>query len=267
MASHSNPYGGGPVPRVPTPEDQAPYGRPPQDRPHGAAEHPAPGASPHTPAPGTGPAGGPWQSAAGPTAQHGPGQRPHGTDGWAVPEPSRPRSITLAFWLIVASGLVMTLTTVLSGVLSQTPEGERMVREQARAGLESTGGGLTAAQQEQYLDAMVPLMGVGTIVMGLMMLAVFLLVAFGVRRGARAARVTGAVFSALSVLMILGSLLLGQISPLDLLWVALGVAGVVMAFRPEATEYMRQKAWQKFHRRQAAMGAVPPTGPSSGPQG
>ena len=31
--------------------------------------------------------------------------------------------------------------------------------------------------------------------------------------------------------------------------VALGVAGIVLAYRPDATEYMRLKAWQRFARR------------------
>ena len=31
--------------------------------------------------------------------------------------------------------------------------------------------------------------------------------------------------------------------------VVLGVAGIVMAYRPEATEYMRLKAWERAARR------------------
>ncbi|MFL0366409.1 hypothetical protein ACH0BH_00800 [Micrococcus luteus] len=57
------------------------------------------------------------------------------------------------------------------------------------------------------------------------------------------------MLAALSVLVLVSNAVMGAFSPLDLVWVGLGVAGIVLAYRPDATEYMRLKAWQRFARR------------------
>ena len=69
------------------------------------------------------------------------------------------------------------------------------------------------------------------------------------RGGSRAARIVGTVLAALSVLVLVSNAVMGAFSSLDLVWVGLGVAGIVLAYRPDATEYMRLKAWQRFARR------------------
>ena len=66
----------------------------------------------------------------------------------------------------------------------------------------------------------------------------------GVRR-----RMGDQVVVLVSVLVLVSNAVMGAFSPLDLVWVGLGVAGIVLAYRPDATEYMRLKAWQRFARR------------------
>ena len=57
------------------------------------------------------------------------------------------------------------------------------------------------------------------------------------------------VYYPISVLMLAVNLVLGLFNPLELLWVALGAVGVGLAYRKDATEYLRLKAWERAARR------------------
>ena len=99
------------------------------------------------------------------------------------------------------------------------------------------------------MDGMLPALATTAAVFGVLAFLVYLWVAFASRGGSRAARIVGTVLASLSVLVLVSNAVMGAFSPLDLVWVGLGVAGIVLAYRPDATEYMRLKAWQRFARR------------------
>lgn len=203
--------------------------------PYGAASAPGGDASPY----GVGPQPQqqwqqPWAQQQWPPQQ----QWPQGP----VQEPQRPRTLTAAFWLIVSAGLIMAGSLLLAALAMGTPEGRAVVEEAFRQQLQ--GGGLPEAEVQQMLQASLDLMPLTLLFFGLLGLAVYLLIAFLIRNGSRAARVAGAILAGLSALLLLVSLLGGAVG-LDVVWVGLGVAGIVLSFRPEVTEYMRQKAWAK----------------------
>lgn len=224
-----NPYGAHPY-------GQAPYGQggPAQGQP--GQGHPNPSyASQGHPAPSYADQGYP--------AQGGwPGQQAPGP----LTAPRRPGAITASFWLILAGGLVLLASTLLAAFAMTLPESRAMLEQQMRETYEQMG--LPAdqlAQMEQMTDQLLPVMSAVAAAFGVLAFLVYLLIALKIRKGSRAARTVGTVLAALSVLMIVANLMMGAFNPFDLLWVGLGVAGIVMAYRPEATEYMRLKAWER----------------------
>ncbi|QCP07468.1 hypothetical protein FDF08_05250 [Micrococcus luteus] len=219
-----NPYGAHPY-------GQAPYGQggPAQGQP--GQGHPNPGHPAPSYADQGYPAQGGW-----------PGQQAPGP----LTAPRRPGAITASFWLILAGGLVLLASTLLAAFAMTLPESRAMLEQQMRETYEQMG--LPAdqlAQMEQMTDQLLPVMSVVAAAFGVVAFLVYLLIALKIRKGSRAARTVGTVLAALSVLMIVTNLMMGAFNPFDLLWVGLGVAGIVMAFRPEASEYMRLKAWER----------------------
>lgn len=233
-----DPYGRNPRGQVPDAAAQAPYGQPPapaaaQDGPWGA------------PPPAQGPQ---WTAGQGPAG----GAQPGGQAGWpgAVASPRRPGSITAAFWLILAAGLVTLASVLLSVLALTTPEGQdvfRQAMEQAYAQ-----SGLPADELAQLQDTVTRLLPavLGTLaVVGVLLFLAYLWIALKIRAGSRAARTVGTVLAVLSVLLLIGNLVSGAFSPFDLLWVGLGIAGLVCAYRKDATEFMRLRAWERAARR------------------
>lgn len=226
------PYGqdaGGQSPYGQSPYGQNPYG----EAPAGQSPYGAPG---------------PAQPTQGHPMQGYPMQGHPGQGGWPAPgaAPQRPGAITAAFWLIVSGGLVLLASTLLAAFALSRPESRALVEEQLRRtagemGLPSD----QVAQMEQMADQLMPVVTTVSVVFGIVAFLLYLLIASKIRGGSRAARTVGTVLAALSVLMLVANLAMGAFSPLDLVWVGLGVAGIVMAYRPEATEYMRLKAWER----------------------
>ena len=229
----TDPYGAapqGPTPGSPGPAGASPYGQNPYGAPP-AAPYGAPGQAGMPQAPS-----------------------PHGPAGWQSPGPvelpPRPRSLTAAFWLIVSGGLLLLATTLLAAFAITQPEGQAAIQQELDRSVEQMN--LPADQAEQMramMDGMLPTLATTAAVFGVLAFLVYLWVAFAIRGGSRAARIVGTVLAALSVLVLVSNAVMGAFSPLDLVWVGLGVAGIVLAYRPDATEYMRLKAWQRFARR------------------
>ena len=227
-----------------------PYGVAPQG-PTSGSPGPA-GASPY----GQNPYGTPPATPSGAPGQAGMPQAPspHGPGGWQSPGPvalpPRPRSLTAAFWLIVSGGLLLLATTLLAAFAITRPEGRAAIQQELDRSIEQMK--LPADQAEQMramMDGMLPSLATTAAVIGVLAFLIYLWVAFAIRGGSRTARVVGTVLAVLSVLMLVSTVVMGGVSPLDLAWVGLGVAGIVLAHRPDATEYMRLKAWQRFARR------------------
>lgn len=180
-----------------------------------------------------------WQQ---PGQQWGSGQQ---WPGGPMQEPRRPTSLTAAFWLIIAAAVVMVGSTLMGAFAMTTPQGRALIEDAAQQQIEASG--VTGAEAQQMMDMTISMLPGVMIALALVALALYLLVAFTIRSGSRAARVVGTVLAALSVLLLLVSVLSGAVG-LEVVWVLLGVAGIVMAYRPDATEYMRQRAWAKTMR-------------------
>lgn len=249
-----NPYGADPhagsAPRWPDADAQSPYGRPPAQAggdEHGQAVPAWTGqqATAHQPVPQ-------W---AGQPAAQGTGQPGIPGPAWsgqpaAPAAPRRPGSITAAFWLILSAGSLFLLTTLLAGLSLLTEAGRQALTEAMEQSYRDLG--LTEAQIQQYRDlvpSLLPVMAGVTIALGVLAFLVYLLIALKIRGGSRAARTVGTVLAVLSVLMLGVNLVVGPFNPLELLWVALGAVGVGMAYRKDATEYLRLKAWERAARR------------------
>lgn len=231
------------------PYGQDPYGQAPQGQTGGPGQQPQQ-----------------WQQGAYPPPQGGQGWNGQSGQQWGVPqqwqgqpgqpwqgqqwggpmqEPVRPRSIMVSFWLIISAAIVMVGSTLMGAFALTTPEGKALVEDVARQQVEASG--ITGAEAEQMMQMTLGMMPGFMTTIALVALALYLLVAFKIRSGSRAARIVGTVLAVLSVLMMLTSLL-GGMPGLEIVWVLLGVAGIVMAYRPDATEYMRQRAWAKTMR-------------------
>lgn len=211
------------------PYGQAPYGQDghgaPQGQPGGPGQQPQQWSAPQQQ----------WQGQ--------PGQPWQGMQwGGPMQEPVRPRSIMVSFWLIISAAIVMVGSTLMGAFALTTPEGRALVEDVARQQVAASG--VTGAEAEQMMQMTLGIMPGFMTALALVALVLYLLVAFKIRSGSRAARIVGTVLAVLSVLMVLTSLL-GGMPGLEIVWVLLGVAGIVMAYRPDATEYMRQRAWAK----------------------
>lgn len=227
------------------PYGQDPYGGP-QGQPGAPGQQPQQWQQPQQGAYPPPPSGPGWNGQVG--QQWGPQQQwgqPGQQWGGPVQEPVRPTSITVAFWLIIAAAVVMVGSTLAGAFALTTPEGKAIVEDVTRQQVEASG--LTGTEAEQMMQTTVDMMPGGMTVFALVALALYLLVAFKIRSGSRPARIVGTVLAALSVLMMLTSLL-GGMPGLEIVWVLLGAGGIVMAYRPDATEYMRQRAWARTMR-------------------
>lgn len=261
--SGSSPYGQNPYGQ--DPNGQNPYGQDPAaaQQPYGSSA--APGSAPQNPygvpAQGSGQAPAPaWNAQPGHQQGQQPGawQQPDvAQGGWpgqavpaaGMPTPARPHSLTTAFWLILSAGLVLLGTTLLGILAANTPEGRAAAQQAmdealAQADLPPD----QAAQVQSMMGGLLPSVLIGMAVFSILAFLLYLLIALKIRGGSRAARTVGTVLAALSVLMLLGNLAIGAFNPFELLWVGLGVAGLVFAYRRDATEYMRLKAWERVAR-------------------
>lgn len=208
------------------PQGQSPYGQPPQ------------GQSPYGQSPyGQAPYGQPPQgySAYGqpPVYQPGPG---YGYPGQGVPQQlgpiTKPTTIDRSYWLILAAGLaflVIELFSLFSPNMGLTPEMLDLYQEQMDA------AGL-AIEMQSFLESV----RIFAVVFTALLVALYWLIATGIRRGSNVARIFGTIFAVLSLTSAFGP---------GLIYVALGVAGIVFAYLRPSSEYLRAKAWEKAMRR------------------
>jgi hypothetical protein len=150
-----------------------------------------------------------------PYAQYPAGQQQAG-DG-------APKLVNIAFWLIVASGVVWLLSLLLSIGTLDTPAVRDMFQEQMAA----SGADVNFNEIKPFL--------VGTIVVfAVISAALYALVALNVRKGKNWARILGTVFAVLSVF---------SLFPLSIgtLAVLAGIAGIVMLYLPATSPYFRKQ--------------------------
>ena len=163
-------------------------------------------------------------------ATPGAGQMPGG-------KPVPPRDVMTGFWLILAAGL-LTLIYLTSTYLSLADSVSfTMLSDSDRQMVEDAG------MNEETFRSVFVTTGV---ILSLIVLLVYVLIAFLVRRGKNWARILGTVFAALSAVSALLSLLSGLAfsSPMELIGLLgslAGIAGIVMLYRPQAKPYFQPR--------------------------
>ncbi|MFJ3958376.1 hypothetical protein [Arthrobacter sp. NPDC090010] len=155
-----------------------------------------------------------------PAAPQWPSESPYAGPSSAMP---RPQKVEISFWLIVVAG-VLNLVSGLIGAftISSNSQFDAVVRQMQESG--------SSAPDADALRSMVVVM---TLVFGVIQLALYLLVAFFVRKGANWARILGTVFAALSLIN-LASGVFGIIVTL------MGVAAIVLLYLKDTSPYFKR---------------------------
>lgn len=168
-----------------------------------------------------------------PPAAPGYGQQPYGQSPYAQypseqPQPSGsagvPQLVNISFWLLIASAAIFVIS-MLTGL---TTLDDPMFRNTFEDQIEGSGAGVTYEDMKGVIA--------GTLVVfAIIGLALYLLVAFFVRKGKNWARILGTVFAALSVLGLFGPPSFATIGTL------LGIAAIVLLYLPAAAPYFRSQ--------------------------
>lgn len=159
-------------------------------------------------------------------------------------EPKRPKTVSLAFWSIIAAGIAYLITQLI--MLSLPNRGMSDADMQM---LNDMIGPMMAELPVDSISAYLnsPLMAASMIAQAVIFLVAYILVALGIRHGWRSMRIIGTIFAVFSLLNFT------FVSPLATVFsvasVILGIVGIVYAWLPASTEYFRRKAWQKVAKR------------------
>lgn len=209
-----------------------------QDQPGGQAG-PSPYGQPGYPAPPYGQPGQPTQPSS-PYGQPPSGypQQPYAQQPYPAPGQQqmgpvqKPKEIDRSYWLILAAGLaflVVEMLAAFSPTMGLTPE---MIQD-----LESQ---LAAAGMTVDVAELLESTRVMAIIFTVIIAGLYWLIATGIRKGSNVARIFGTILAVLSLPAVFG---------LGIIYVALGIAGIVFAYLRPANEYFRGKAWEKALRR------------------
>ncbi|MCC9195596.1 hypothetical protein QNO08_14930 [Arthrobacter sp. zg-Y820] len=160
----------------------------------------------------------------------GPGQAP-GSKG------APPREVMTGFWLILAAGILTLIYMIASSLSISAADIFSTVSPEDRQMFEDAG------MTEETVRSFAATTG---IVMSLIVLGIYVLIAFLIRSGKNWARIIGTVFAALSVVGVLLSLVTGlafssPIELISLLGSLAGIAGIVMLYRPQAQPYFQSR--------------------------
>lgn len=131
-----------------------------------------------------------------------------------------PRPVEMAFRLILLAGLIEAIVVVLGLVAFMTPTGQSTALQVLKdMGLEDQ------SLLQPLLITSLALSAVGVVL--------YVLIAFQIRKGRNWARITGAVFAALSVFSLL------QPNIITIVQVLLGIVAEVILFRAPAKDYFK----------------------------
>jgi hypothetical protein len=155
----------------------------------------------------------------------GQGQQPMGPV-------QKPKEIDRSYWLILAAGLaflVIELLAAFSPTMGLTPE----MMQELEAQFAAAGMTVDVAQLLESTRVM-------AIIFTVIIAGLYWLIAAGIRKGSNVARIFGTIFAVMSLPAVFG---------LGIIYVALGVAGIVFAYLRPSNEYFRGRAWEKALRR------------------
>lgn len=163
-------------------------------------------------------------------ASSGPGQVPGGKG-------APPREVMTGFWLILAAGLLTFIYMTVSYLSLADAASFSMLDADDRQMVQDAG------MTEETFRSVFVTTGV---ILSLLVLLVYVLIAFLIRKGKNWARILGTVFAALSAVGLLLSLVTGAAfsSPAELLSLLAslaGIAGIVMLYRPQAQPYFQPR--------------------------
>lgn len=190
-------------------------------------------------------------------SQNQPGQSPYGSQnpgaqspyGYQSAQPSaygypsgqaqfqqpgpvfRPKEVEISFWLIIAAAVLTAITTIISLATLGSPA----MMEQFEAVMGQQGG-----EVPMDTDAFVGMIATFAVIIGIIGIAIYLLIAFMVRKGKNWARITATILAALSLLTLIGS------SFVWIITVLCGVAAVVLLYMPKSSNYFNAVKAQKY---------------------
>jgi hypothetical protein len=156
------------------------------------------------------------------------GQSPYGQYPSEQPQPAGsngiPQLVNIAFWLLIAAAAIYVISILVNLTQLDAPQFRQEFEQQVRA----SGADIT-------YDDIKPFIAGTLVVFGIIGAALYLLVAFFVRKGRNWARILGTVFAALSVLGLFGIPSLATIGTL------LGIVAIVLLYLPAAAPYFRKQ--------------------------
>lgn len=144
---------------------------------------------------------------------------------------SRPKEVDISFWLIIAAAAL----TVVSTIVTLATLGSPAMMEQFEMIMGAQGG-----EAQIDTEAFIAIAATSAVIIGIIGIAVYLLIAFMVRKGKNWARITATVLAVLSLFSLIGG------GFLQIIIVLLGVAAVVLLFTPKASGYFNAVKAQKY---------------------
>lgn len=165
------------------------------------------------------------------------GQSPYGQYPSEQARPAsqgvRPPQVDLAFWLIIAAGVLSGLSALVLAFTGRDTFMAMMEQEAARQGQ-----ALPPGSTEMLQGTVVA----GSIIGAIVTLGLYALVAFPVRKGKNWARILGTVFAAISLFGLFGgSFALGPVyGIIQILVILLGAAGIVLLYLPANSPYFQK---------------------------
>ncbi|MDT0168282.1 hypothetical protein [Pseudarthrobacter sp. BRE9] len=157
------------------------------------------------------------------------GQSPYGQYPSEQPQPAGsngiPQLVNISFWLLIASAVIFVISLLTGLTQLDDPLFRQTFEDQMAA------GGATGVTYDDIKGVIA-----GTLVVfAIIGVALYLLVAFFVRKGKNWARILGTVFAALSIFGLFGPPSFATIGTL------LGIAAIVLLYLPASAPYFRKQ--------------------------
>lgn len=156
------------------------------------------------------------------------GQSPYGQYPSEQPQPAGsngvPQLVNISFWLLIAAAAVFVISMLLGLTQLDDPQFRQAFEQQVQA-----------SGADVSYDAIKSVIAGTLVVFAIIGAALYLLVAFFIRKGKNWARILGTVFAALSIFGLFG------VPSIGTLGTVLGIAAIVLLYLPAAAPYFRKE--------------------------
>ncbi|UKA74746.1 Yip1 family protein [Arthrobacter sp. FW306-07-I] len=156
------------------------------------------------------------------------GQSPYGQYPSEQPQPAGsngiPQLVNISFWLLIASAAIFVIGMLLGLTQLDDPQFRQLFEQQ----MQSSGTDIS-------YDSIKSVIAGTLVVFAIIGAALYLLVAFFIRKGKNWARILGTVFAALSIFGLFG------VPSLGTLGTVLGIVAIVLLYLPAAAPYFRKQ--------------------------